>query len=101
MKDFPGKTNLLGKCTVITGYSGLLCTEEIKLSQNPSMSYDITMPVLDPSSILILNMRGFVGGKSLYDKLCDHLGKREKLDLRSTNYIYLLKTFATIPTAPK
>ena len=25
-----------------------------------------------------------VGGKSLYEKLWDHLGKREKLDLRST-----------------
>ena len=39
-----------------------------------------------PSKHINSKYDGFVGGKSLYEKLWEHLGKREKLDLRSTKY---------------
>ena len=40
-----------------------------------------------PSKHINSKYEVFVGGKFPYEKLWDHLGKREKLDLRSTKQI--------------
>ena len=39
-----------------------------------------------PSKHISSKYDGFVGGKSLYEKLWEHLGKREKLELKSTKF---------------
>ena len=78
-----GKFNKGGSCKLQVSLKWNLKMFELSPSSNINEGVELWLPY-----VINFLKKGCVWGNSLYEKLWDHLGKREKLDLESTKQIF-------------